>query len=216
MFLMIECRAKVPVHAGIAYTDFRVRLLGWELHSFIRHSLSNSKALPLTELTKKKQPEVLVWSDQCQQAFESIRQSLEEGAFLQLPNTQFPFVLRTDASGGGLGATLMQDQGEGLLPVAFASRKLSGAELRYHTIEIECLAVVWGVRRFYAYLYGREFTLQADHHPLQFLDRIRPVSRRLMGWAAELQAVSFNFRYIPGSQNVEADYLSRMTHLDEE
>nr|KAG5714952.1 hypothetical protein BaRGS_000440 [Batillaria attramentaria] len=172
-------------------------------------------ALPLTDRTKKNQPERVDWDETCQQAFDAIRKALESGAFLQLPDNRFPYVLRTDASETGLGAALMQDQGQGLLPVAFASKKLSSAEVSYHTIELECLAVVWAIRRFYPYLYGRNFVWEADHHPLQYLDRIRPVSRRLMGWAAELQSFPFTFRYIKGSSNVEADYLSRITFPEE-
>ena len=126
-----------------------------------------------------------------------------------LPDPKKPFVLRTDASGVGLGAVLLQDQGEGLQPVAFASKKLNPAERRYHTIEQEVFAAVWGIRRFYPYLYGRHFVLESDHDPIRYLHKIRPVSRRLMSWAMELQAYSFEVRHIKGKDNVDADFLSR-------
>ena len=168
-------------------------------------------ALPLTDLTKGKHPDKVVWNEKCQEAFETLKEKLISKPILILPDATKPYVLRTDASTTGLGASLLQDQGEGLQPIAYASKKLTGAETRYHIIELECLAVVWGIRKFYPYLYGNEFTLQSDHHPLQYIDRIRPVSRRLMGWAIELQSVAFNFQHIPGAKNVEADYLSRMT-----
>ncbi|KAL8589384.1 hypothetical protein ACOMHN_021536 [Nucella lapillus] len=120
------------------------------------------------------------------------------------------FVLRTDASGQGLGAVLLLEKEGMLRPVTYASKKLNDAEKRYHTIEQECYAVVWGVRKFYPYLYGRHFVLESDHSPLRYLHRIRPVSRRLMGWAMELQSHSFTFRGIKGTDNLGADYLSRM------
>jgi len=73
------------------------------------------------------------------------------------------------------------------------------------------MAVVWGIRKFYPFLYGRHFVLESDHHPLRYLDRIRPVSKRLMGWAIELQSHSFDFKSLKGVDNLGADYLSRQS-----
>ncbi|XP_076462064.1 uncharacterized protein LOC143294574 [Babylonia areolata] len=177
-------------------------------------------ALPLTNKTKGSEPNKVLWSDECQKAFDKLKEALINPPVLVLPDPSKTFVLRTDASGLGLGAVLLQDHGEGLQPIAFASKKLSGAEQRYHTIEQEALAVVWGIRKFYPYLYGRHFVLESDHHPLKYLHRIRPVSRRLMGWAVELQSHSFTFRHIKGVDNLGADYLSVESkatygHIDE-
>ena len=166
-------------------------------------------ALPLTDKTKAKQPERIKWDTDCQKAFDQLKDALTSEPILRLVNKELPYTLRTDASGVGLGAVLLQDQGDGLYPVAYASKKLHGAELHYHTIELECLAIVWAIRKFYPYLYGRHFILESDHHPLRYLDRIRPVSKRLMGWALELQSHSFSFKAIKGADNVGADYLSR-------
>nr|KAG5697203.1 hypothetical protein BaRGS_028939 [Batillaria attramentaria] len=131
-------------------------------------------ALPLTDRTKKNQPERVDWGETCQQAFDAIRKALESGAFLQLPDNRFPYVLRTDASGTGLGAALMQDQGQGLLPVAFASKKLSSAE-RYLSSSgpglfphsANCAAPAYGL----------------DHSsaPDLLLTQTVPLSRRLTG-----------------------------------
>ena len=49
------------------------------------------------------------------------------GAILLLPDPKLPFVLNCDASGYAIGATLQQDQGNGLQPVAYRSKKLSPA-----------------------------------------------------------------------------------------
>lgn len=167
-------------------------------------------ALPLTNLTKKNSPDSIPWDDQCQRAFEVLKSKLCSHPIVILPDSSRPFVLRTDASGESVGAVLMQDHGHGLQPISYASKKLSDAERRYSTIEQECYAVVFGIRRFYPYLYGRDFVVETDHHPLSFLDRIRPLSRRLTGWAMELQSHNFTVRSIPGTENVAADYMSRM------
>ncbi|KAL8562823.1 hypothetical protein ACOMHN_004515 [Nucella lapillus] len=99
-------------------------------------------ALPLTQKTRGKQPQKIVWSDESQEAFDKLKQALVSHPVLILPDHGQQFVLRTDASGQGLGAVLLQER-EGILqPVSYASKKLSDAEKRYHTIEQECLAVV--------------------------------------------------------------------------
>ena len=54
-----------------------------------------------------------------------------------------------------------------LYPVGYASKKLNLTEARYPIIEKECLAVVWGIKRFKLYLAGRRFTLQTVHKPLE-------------------------------------------------
>ena len=80
-----------------------------------------------------------------------------------------PFVLRTDASGVGVAAVLLQENEGKLYPVGYASKKLSLAEAKYPIIEKECLAVVWFIRCFKLYLAGKRFTLQTDHKPPKYL-----------------------------------------------
>jgi hypothetical protein len=69
------------------------------------------------------------------------------------------FVVRTDASDAGLGAVLLQDQGFGLQPISYASKKLSSAEKNYSTIEKECLAMVWAVQKYSQFLFGQKFVI---------------------------------------------------------
>ena len=125
-------------------------------------------------MTRKNQPTKLVKSKEAEIAFESQKRSFTSSPICILPNMDEPF-----ASDQGLGAMLMQDRGEGLQPVACASKKLSHAEVRYPTVEKECLAITWGIHRFKAYLYGRKFVVQTDHSPLQYLDSMKSKSGRL-------------------------------------
>lgn len=166
-------------------------------------------ARPLTDATKKYQPNKVVWNKEMGEAFKKLKEALTSEPVCVLPNFNKPFILRTDASDYGLGALLMQDQGEGLRIVACASKKLKGAELNYSTVEKECYALVWGVKRFSPYLHGAAFVVQSDHQPLEFLQGMKATNRRLMRWALQLQPYSISIQAIPGTENVGADYLSR-------
>eukprot|EP00745_Piridium_sociabile_P016607 TRINITY_DN2466_c0_g1_i7.p1 TRINITY_DN2466_c0_g1~~TRINITY_DN2466_c0_g1_i7.p1 ORF type:complete len:1403 (+),score=222.61 TRINITY_DN2466_c0_g1_i7:99-4307(+) len=167
-------------------------------------------AYPLTELTKQRAPVRIVWEEATEEAFRQIQQRFCEPPVCVLPSVGKPYTLRTDASDIGVGVMLLQDHGEGLQPVACASKKLSPAERNYPIIEKECLALVWGVQRFEQYLYGVEFTVQTDHSPLQYLDRVKSTSGRLTRWALQLQSFRFVVDVIPGRENLGADYLSRL------
>ena len=98
----------------------------------------------------------------------------------------------------------MQRHDEKLFPVCFASKKLSSAERNYSTIEKECLAIVWGIKRFHLYLYGVPFVLQTDHEPLKYMDSAKYTNARL------IRCYNFKVEAIKGSENVGVDYLSRV------
>ncbi|KAK7092164.1 hypothetical protein V1264_009758 [Littorina saxatilis] len=182
------------------------------LAGFYRRYVPNfaAIALPLTELTRKICANKVQWTELCEESFNSLRQILSQQPVICLPDLSQPFVLQTDASDIGLGAVLLQESDGELKPVSFASRKLNAAERNYATVEKECLAIVWGIRKFEVYLYGHEFELQTDHQSLQHLQKTKTTNGRLMRWALLLQTFTFRIRAIRGCDNVGADYYSRI------
>ena len=166
-------------------------------------------ALPLTDLTKGGKREPIHWDERCEKAFQRLKELMSCQPVCCLPDFQKAFVLRTDASDVGIGAVLLQDQGFGLQPVGYVSKKLNSAEKNYSPIEKECLAVVFGIQKYSPFLAGRKFVVQTDHCPLQWLHRVKPQSPRLMRWSLQLQPYDFDVQAIPGRENVDADFLSR-------
>ena len=84
--------------------------------------------------------------------------------------------------------------------MAFASRTLTQSEQNYAQIEREALALVFGVKRFHQYLYGRKFTLLTDHRPLTTIlgakKGIPPIAvARLQRWALQLAAYSYEIEF---------------------
>ena len=167
-------------------------------------------ALPLTDLTKKGQPNTVIWQNVHEHAFQALKHALVKFPILKLPDMSQIFILMTDASDRGIGAVLMQEQNDTKMPVAYASRKLKGSEIAYSTIEKECLAIVWAIQKFQRYLYGREFILETDHKPLTYLNKKKVANARLMRWALILQPYRFRIVAVRGKDNVGADYLSRL------
>ena len=164
---------------------------------------------PLTDLIRKGQPNTIDWTPENVKIFHKVKEIVGTEPFLQLPNFDKPFVLQVDASDLGIGAALLQDYDGTLMPVAFASRKLSPRERRFAVIEKECLAVIHGVKKFHRFLYGIRFVLQTDHLPLICLNQNRVANDRIMRWSLLLQPYTMRIEYIKGSENVIADFLSR-------
>ncbi|XP_064078437.1 uncharacterized protein LOC135195855 [Macrobrachium nipponense] len=121
------------------------------------------------DLTKKNQPNDLLWEEMHDRAFVSLKNKIAAEPILLLPDLQAEFVLRTDASNAGLGAILLQEVDGVKRPIAYESRKLLPRETKYAAVEKECLAIVWGIQKFAVYLYGRYFVLETDHKPLAYL-----------------------------------------------
>jgi hypothetical protein len=181
------------------------------LAGYYRHFIPNFSdvALPLTEKTKKGQPETVVWDERAEQSFTQLRGALTEKPVLRLADPTKGYTLRTDASDTGMGAVLLQDHDGLLHPVAYASRKFNQAQRNYSTVEKEGLAVVWACCHFQQNLYGKQFYIESDHRPLSILLRNKPANGRLLRWALILQDFDYVLKYIPGRDNHGADFMSR-------
>ena len=145
-----------------------------------------------------------------ERAYAALKKTVISKPILVLPDVNKEFVLRTDASDIGLGATLLQNRDGHIFPVAYASRKLLDREKRYSVMERECLGIVWGIQKFALYLYGKQFTLQTNHRPLVFLKVSKFDKPRIMHWVLALQSFAFRVEHIKGKDNVGADFLIRV------
>lgn len=114
---------------------------------------------------------------------------------------------------GAVLSHIMEDGTE--KPVGFLSRTLNPAEKKYSQLEKEGLGVIFGIKRFHKYLYGRKFTILTDHKPLiSPSNETKPVpqmvSPRVQRWSVWLRAYEYRIIFRPGKQNINADALSRL------
>ena len=156
------------------------------------------------------------WSKECEEAFQRSKSELMAGRVLVPYDEKRKLILACDASPYGVGAVIshVMDDGEEH-PIAFASRTLTKSERNYSQIEKEALAIIFGVRKFHKYLYGRLFHLYTDHKPLVIILGPKTAvptlaAARMQRWAVILQAYSYQVEYRPSKEHGNADALSRL------
>ncbi|KAG7297849.1 hypothetical protein JYU34_018592 [Plutella xylostella] len=174
---------------------------------------------PMHRLLKKDA--VWQWGTQQMNAFEMVKKILSRTPVLAHYDAARPLLLTCDASSYGLGAVLAQRGAGGEERViAYASRSLTSSECNYSQIHKEALAIIFAVKKFHQYLYGREFTLRTDHKPLVSMFGASTgvpsmTASRLQRWALILSAYTFSIEYVRSDKNM-ADAISRliMAHHD--
>ena len=186
------------------------------LLNYYRKFLPNLAAIiqPLNDLLQKNKQ--WKWTDECSQAVDSAKQLLTTSSVLTHYDPSVPLRLAADASQYGLGAVISHILPNGdEKPVAFASCSLSQSEKNYSQIDKEALALIYGVRKFHNYLFGRKFTLVTDHKPLTSIFGPKKgvpsvAAARLQRWALLLTAYDYDIEFRSTSAHGNADALSRL------
>ncbi len=165
---------------------------------------------PLTDLLKGS-PKVLLWSPAAEAAFIAAKAALVAAVPLCHPAPNAVLSLSVDASDSHVGGVLQQQAGKGWKPLAFFSKKLAPAEVKYSTFDPELLAAFATICHFRFLLEGRQFQLLTDHKPLvAAMVRVTPPqSARQQRHLAYISEFTTDIRHTPGSENVVADALSR-------
>ena len=174
---------------------------------------------PLYDLLQKDTP--WIWSSKCEEAFQNCKNALTSDALLVHYNEKLDLRLACDASPSGLGAVLSHVVNGTERPIAYASRTLSKAERNYSQIEKEAASIIFGIKKFNQYLFGRKFLLITDHRPLISIfspDKGVPqiAAARLQRWAILLSSYNYSIEYKKGTEHSNADGLSRNSVFDPE
>ncbi|XP_039602322.1 uncharacterized protein K02A2.6-like [Polypterus senegalus] len=156
------------------------------------------------------------WSKECENSFQDAKRLVTSDTVLTHFNSSLPIKLACDASPYGIGAVMSHVMEDGSdRPIAFASRSLSAAEKNYAQIDREALSLVWGVKRFNQYLFGREFILVTDHQPLTSIFSPQKgvpatAAARMQRWALFLGGHRYKIEYKRTACHANADGLSRL------
>ncbi|GKD58607.1 reverse transcriptase domain-containing protein [Tanacetum coccineum] len=162
----------------------------------------------MTHLLEKNTP--FIFSNECIQAFETLKKKLTEAPILIAPDWDFPFELMCDASDFAIGAVLGQRHEKHFRPIHYASKTMNEAESHYTTTEKEMLAVVYAFEKFWSYLILNKSVVYTDHSALKYLFAKKDSKARLLRWVLLLQEFDFNVIDTKGAENLAADHLSRL------
>ncbi|GKC91876.1 reverse transcriptase domain-containing protein [Tanacetum coccineum] len=162
----------------------------------------------MTHLLEKNTP--FIFSEECIQAFQTLKKKLTEAPILIAPNWDQPFELMCDASDYAIGAVLGQRVEKHFRPIHYASKTMNEAETNYTTTEKEMLAVVYAFEKFRSYLIMNKSIVYTDHSALKYLFNKKDAKARLLRWVLLLQEFDFKVIDTKGAENYAADHLSRL------
>lgn len=163
---------------------------------------------PLTKLTHKNQK--WVWGQEQQKTFNMFKHQLVTRPILALYNPKADTEIHCDASANGLAGILMQKGADNCFhPVHYFSRQTSKTESRYHSYELEALAVVESLKKFRVYLLGKPFKVITDCSALTTAISKKELVPRIARWWLFLQDYNFEVKHRPGTQMKHVDALSR-------
>nr|GFA08985.1 reverse transcriptase domain-containing protein [Tanacetum cinerariifolium] len=132
----------------------------------------------MTHLLEKNSP--FIFSNECIQAFRTLKDKLTEAPILIAPNWDQPFELMCDASDYAVGAALGQRIEKHFRPIHYASKTMNQAEANYTTTEKEMLAVVYAFEKFRSYLIMNKSIVYTDHSALKYLFAKKDAKARLL------------------------------------
>lgn len=156
------------------------------------------------------------WDASCQKSFDLIKRQMQSECFLVHYNPTLPLILATDASPYGVSAVISHKMPDGSeRPIQFASQTLNSVQQKYSQIDKEAYAIVFGVKKFYRYLYGRKFILETDNLPVSQIfapTKSLPTltATRMQHYAIFLESFNYEIKFRKTQNHANADAFSRL------
>ena len=160
--------------------------------------------IALSGLPKKAKIE---WTNESDSDFKRVKAIMVQDVLMIFPNHNKGFDIYTDSSDYQRGASIMQ-YGR---PVAYYSKKLTGAPENYTTMEKELLAIVITLREFRSMLLRTNIKIFTDHRNLTFENFN---TQRVLRWRCYVEEYAPKLVYLQGKLNVLADAFSRLPRFD--
>jgi len=173
-----------------------------------------SIAEPLNECLRKGVP--VTWTLERQAAFDKLKDTLTNASVLAVPrdDLECPFLVDTDASAFGASGVLQQWQDGKLRVIEYASRVFNRAERNYCATRREMAAVIFALKQFRPYLLGRKFQIRVDNQALSFFQKLKNPTGQAARYLDFLADYDYDIIFRSGSQNRNADAVSRIPPCD--
>ena len=193
------------------------------LRSFLGHVMFYHKFLPpnLSEILNPfhqllRKGVQWQWTSKEDSAFKKVIDLLSSDSVLVHYSADLPLGLATDASQVGIGCVLFHRYPDGSeRPIYNCSKSLNSAQKRYGMVQLEALAIIFGLKKFHQFLFGRHFILVVDHKPsLALFGPSKPIpamaANRLARWALQLSQYDYEIEYRSTHKHGNVDALSRL------
>ena len=159
---------------------------------------------------RKNQP--TIWNDDCQIAFENIKEYLLYPPVLVPPILRRPLLLYLLVSDMALGCMLTQlDDLGNERAIYYLSKRMLEYEMKYVMIEHLYLTLVWAIRRLKHYMTEYSVCLISRQDPLRYLFNKPALTSRLMRWLVLL--TEFDIQYVSQKSIKESIVASHLASL---
>lgn len=185
------------------------------LCSYFRKFIKNFAiiAKPLYDLLRKDA--VFKFEQQETETFEFLKKCLIASPVLAIYSPKDETELHCDASSLGYGAILLQRKADQRFhPIFYFSKRTTDAESRYHSFELETLAIVNALKRFRVYLEGISFKIVTDCNSLTLTLKKKQINPRIARWALELENFNYKIEHRPNTRMRHVDSLSRVREVN--
>ncbi|XP_016164514.1 uncharacterized protein LOC107607039 [Arachis ipaensis] len=144
------------------------------------------------------------WTDECEQAFTTLKETLSKPPILHTPLQGEPRFLYLSVTNWAISSALVAKREKKQFPIYFTSKTLQNAELRYPSIEKLALALVFSARRLRPYFQSHEIHVRTDQ-PLRQVLQKPELAGRLVKWSVELS--EFDIKY-EGRASIKSQFLA--------
>ena len=142
------------------------------------------------------------WQDAQQNAFEKLIDAFISAPVLRHYDPALPLRLETDASSIACAGILSLRWEDGWHPIAYFSKKFSGAEVHYPIYDKELLAIVLSFKHWRHYLEGAPHVeVWSDHENLKRFMTQKTLNGRQARWLMHLAPYDFTIYYRKGKLN---------------
>ncbi|GAV72761.1 rve domain-containing protein/RVT_3 domain-containing protein [Cephalotus follicularis] len=175
-------------------------------------SKSAEKCLPFFKILRD--PKGFSWSDDCQAAFDKLKEYLASPPLISKHKDGEDLYLYLAATSGAVSAVLVREEEKVQRPVYYVSKALNDAEGRYPEVEKYAYALIISARKLRPYFQAHKIKVLTDK-PLKQVLAKPDTSGRLVKWSVELGEYDVKFEARPAIKSqVLADFVGDNTPME--
>ncbi|XP_063941355.1 uncharacterized protein LOC108201357 [Daucus carota subsp. sativus] len=134
-----------------------------------------------------------VWTDECEEAFQKIKEQLGKPPLLAKPVEGETLILYLVVSRYSISIVLVKEEKDVQLPVYYVSKRLQDAETRYTSMEKLVYSLILAARKLRPYFQAHKIEVRTSY-PLRQIMRKPEATGRLMKWAVELGQFDLDYK----------------------